>query len=95
MNIMTFITNNLLHCKLCIGHEEKYVEETVSAEFIGSQIDNHTNRKTHMEQMIPKLCGACYAVGLMVHISNIDTLQPVFYYAYFDFIIKYGMILGG
>jgi hypothetical protein len=27
-----------------------------------------------MDQLIPKLSGACYAVGFMWHISNIDTL---------------------
>jgi len=31
--------------------------------------------------MIPKLSGACFAIRLMVHISNINALQLV-YYAY-------------
>jgi len=44
--------------------------------------------------MIPKLSGACYAVRLMVHISNIDTVKSV-YYTYFHSVIKYGKIFWG
>ena len=40
---MRFITKNLSHSTLNIGYEEKYIEETVSTKFLGSQIDNHIN----------------------------------------------------
>jgi len=43
INIMRFITKNLSHSTLNIGYEEKYIEETVSTKFLGSQIDNHIN----------------------------------------------------
>jgi len=41
--------------------------------------------------VINKLNGACYAVGSIVHISNINTLKSI-YYAYFNSTIKYGII---
>jgi len=44
--------------------------------------------------MIPKLIGACYAVWLMDHVSNINTLKSI-YYAYFHSAIKYGIIILG
>jgi len=44
--------------------------------------------------MIPKLSGACYAIRLMVHISNINILELI-YYACFHFILKYRIISGG
>jgi hypothetical protein len=44
--------------------------------------------------MIPELSGACYAVRLMLHISNINTLKSI-YFAYFHSIIKYGIIFWG
>ena len=44
--------------------------------------------------MINKLSAACYAIRLMVHISNINTLKSISY-AYFHSIIKYGTIFGG
>jgi hypothetical protein len=45
-----------------------------------------------MEEMIPKLSGAYYAVRSMVHISNINTLKSI-YYTYFHSIIKDGKII--
>jgi hypothetical protein len=44
--------------------------------------------------MIPNLSGTCYALRSLVHISNINTLQTI-YYAYFYSVIKCGIILGG
>ena len=41
--------------------------------------------------MTPTLSGACYAIRLMAHISNINSLKSI-YYAYFHSIIKYGII---
>jgi hypothetical protein len=44
--------------------------------------------------MIPELIGTCYAIWLMDHISNINTLKSI-YYAYFLSIIKYGIFILG
>jgi hypothetical protein len=84
-------TNYLSHSTLYIGYKEKYTEDTVNTKFLGSQIDNQLNWKNCIEEMIPKLRGACYALRSMVHITNINTLKPV-YYAYFHSIIKYEII---
>jgi len=78
MNIMKFITKNSSHSTLLIGYKEKYVEETVNTTFLGLQIDNHINWKHHIEEISPKLSGACYAVMSVVHISNINTLKSVY-----------------
>jgi hypothetical protein len=43
----------------------------VSTEFLYLQIDNHLHWKYHIEQMIPKLSGACYMVRLVVYINNL------------------------
>ena len=63
----------------------------VNTEFLGLQIGNDLNWKNRSEQMIPQLTGACYAIRLMVYISNITTLKSI-RYAYFHSIIEYGMI---
>jgi hypothetical protein len=34
----------------------------VNTKLLGLQIDNHLNLKNHVDQTIPKLSGACYAV---------------------------------
>ena len=64
--------NNSPHFTLGISSKEKYIEEMVNTEFLDVQIHKHLNWKNRMEQMIPKLS---YAVGVMVHINNITTLN--------------------
>ena len=44
--------------------------------------------------MIPKLSVACFAVRLMVHISNINILKSI-YYAHSNSVMKYGMFCRG
>jgi len=70
-SIMKFITKNSSHSVLHIGYKEKYTEETVHTQFLDIQIDSHINWKNHIEEIIPQLSGACYAIRLMVHTSNI------------------------
>jgi predicted metallopeptidase len=60
---------------LCIGYKEKYIVEVVNTKFLGLQVDNNINWKICIEQMIHKLSGACYAVRLLIHISNHNTLK--------------------
>ena len=74
INVKKFIAKNSSHSTLLFGYKEKYVEETVNTKFLGLQIDNHVNWKKCIEQMIPKLSGACYTIRSMVHTSNINTL---------------------
>ena len=91
MNIMKCTRNNSAHSKLHTGYKEKYVEESVNKTFLGFQIDNHINWKKHTEEMILKLSAACYAIRLMVHISNNNTHKSISY-AYFHSIIKQTII---
>jgi hypothetical protein len=91
---MKFITNNLSHSALHVSYKEEFIEGTANIKFFSLQTDNHLNRKNHIEQMSPNLIWACYAIRLMVHINNIDTLKSI-YYVYFHFVIKYGIIFWG
>jgi hypothetical protein len=86
--------NNSQHRAWGVGYKGKYVEETVNTKFLGFHIDNHVNWKNHIDQMITKLSGACYAIRSVVHINNINTLKSI-YFAYFNSIIKCGIIFGG
>jgi len=88
---MKFITKNSAHSTLLIGYKEEYMEQTVNTKFLGLQIDNHINWKSHTEEIIPKLSEAYYAVRSMVQISNINTLKSI-HYAYFPSLINYGII---
>jgi hypothetical protein len=69
----SIITRNSSHSTLHIGYKEKYLEEAVNTKFLGLQCDNHLNVKMHIEQIIPKVCGACHTVRSMDHVSNANT----------------------
>jgi hypothetical protein len=58
------------------------------------QTDNHLNFTHHTFTAIPKLSAACYLLRSTFHVSNTDTLNPV-YFAYFHSIMKYGLTSGG
>jgi hypothetical protein len=81
-NIMKFITNNSPHCALLIDYREKYIEETINTKFLDLQVDNHVTWKNHIDQMVPKLSGACYAVRSVYHISNINTLKSIYFHTF-------------
>jgi hypothetical protein len=51
----------------------------INTKFLGLQIDNHFNWKSHIDQLVPKLSGACYAVIYVSHISNTDTQTNLFW----------------
>jgi len=93
-SIMKFIAKNSSHSTLYIGYKEKYTEETVHTQFFNIQIDSHIKWKNHTEEMNPQLSGACYAVRLMVHTSNINSLKSI-YCAYFHSTIKYEISFWG
>ena len=85
---------NSSHSALHIGYREKYVEETMNTNFLGLWIDININWYNHIEQTISNLSGACYAVILIVYISNTDTFKSV-RYAFISCIIKYRRIFYG
>jgi len=61
----------------------------VNMKFLGLQIENYLNWKDHIEETIPKLSGACYAIRPAVHINNINTLKLI------HSTIKYEIIVWG
>jgi hypothetical protein len=65
-NIMKFIAQNSSHTTVHIACKEQCIEETVDTKFLCLQIDNHIHWKNHIEEMIPKLRGACHAVRSLV-----------------------------
>jgi hypothetical protein len=78
LSIVKFITRNSSLSALCVGYKEKCIEEAVNTKFLRLQIDNHINWKNHIEQVTPKSSGVCYAVRVVVHISNSGTFQTVY-----------------
>jgi hypothetical protein len=77
-----------------IPYKDKAIKQVTNIKFLGLEIDQHLNCKTHTEQIIPKLSSACCAVRSMFHFSNLDTLKMI-YFAYFHSVMKYGIIFWG
>jgi len=44
------------------GNDEKYKDKPVDTKFLGLQINNLLYWKNHINYIIPKLYGTCYAV---------------------------------
>ena len=93
-NITKFVTINEPYCALTVIYKDKCIEEAVNLKFLGIQIDSHLNSRNHTDQIIPKLCVACYMVRQMYHICNNDILRSL-YLAYFHTTANYGIILWG
>ena len=88
------MTKNSPHSALTISYKDRHIEAALSLKFRGMQLDNHLNWKDHIDQILPKLSTACYAVRQMHHICDENTKKSI-YFAYFHSIIKYGIIFWG
>jgi hypothetical protein len=85
---------NSPHCVISIGYKEKYIEDIVNTKSLGLQTDNHPKSKNHIDQAIPTLSGACYAVRSTFHISKIMPIKST-YFSYFNSMTKNGTICWG
>jgi hypothetical protein len=61
-DIIKFVRYNSPQFPISIEYDDKYIEESVHTKFLGLQIDSHLNWKTHVDQLVPKLNRACYAI---------------------------------
>jgi hypothetical protein len=77
---------------LAVGYADKLKKKT-SIKFLGVQIDNLLNWRSHINQIIPKLSAACFAVRKLFHILNLDALRMVCF-ACFHSVMKYGITFG-
>jgi hypothetical protein len=74
-SLIKCLTYNSPQFLMSIGYE--YIEESVLTKFLGLQIGSHLKLKTHVDQLVPKSSGSCYAVRALLHVSNIDTLKLI------------------
>jgi hypothetical protein len=61
-NFMKFCANNKTCVNLNIGYGNKTIREVETTKFLGLQIDNNLNWKTHIQYIIPKLSSTCFAM---------------------------------
>jgi hypothetical protein len=72
------IKTSNLHQPLTIGYKQKHIKEITNIKFLSIKIDSCLTWKNHIDQVMPKLSAACYAVRMMYHIMNIDALKMIY-----------------
>jgi hypothetical protein len=93
-DFMKFFTSNKTFVNLNIEYDNKTIEEVETAKFLGLQIDNNLNWKTHIQYVIPKLSSACFTMRTVTSLMKTGTSKLV-YFAYFHSIMSYGIIFWG
>jgi hypothetical protein len=77
-----------------ITHENNYIPKVNDMKFLGLNINHTLSWKTHIDNILPKLCSACFAMrSVKLHVSH--QMLKVTYYSYFHFIMSYGIIFWG
>jgi len=81
-----------------VNTQIKYNQECITSaseiKFLGLTIDDTLSWKQHIEQVLNKMCTACYALRNINQIVPIDTLR-VIYFAHIHSIINYGINFWG
>jgi hypothetical protein len=61
-----------------ILYKDNEIKQVTNIKFLGLEIYQHLNWKTRIEQIIPRLSSACYAVRTMFHFSNSGALKMIY-----------------
>ncbi|PNF17558.1 hypothetical protein B7P43_G15556, partial [Cryptotermes secundus] len=91
---ISFTTKNNHQIDLDISYANKLICKVLDTKFLGIHVDSTLSWKIHIEQIIPKLNAACYAMRSIKPFMSQETLKMV-YHAYFHSIMNYGLIFWG
>jgi hypothetical protein len=72
----------------------KLVQNTIKLKFLGLLINSTVSWNEHIEVIFPKLNQACFVLKIVRSVLSLQSLKMV-YYAYFHFILTYGLIFWG
>jgi len=88
---LEFRTKNYYNVNTQIKYDQGCITNASKIKFLGLTIDETLSWKQHIEQVLNKMCTACYALRNIKHIVPIDTLR-VIYFTHIHSIISYGII---
>jgi len=91
---LEFRTTNYYNVNAQIKYDQRCITNATEIKFLGLTIDDTLSWKQHIEQVINKMCSACYALRNIKHIVPVDTLR-VIYFTHIHSIISYGIIFWG
>jgi hypothetical protein len=84
---LEFRTKNYYNVNTQIKYDRECITNASEIKFLGLTINDTLSWKQHIEQVLNKMCTACYALRNIKHIVPIDTLR-VFYFAHIHSIIS-------
>lgn len=93
-NIINFAPKQSANPFLAVSFGNLVMNEVPGIKFLGLQIDNKLNWKSHVEYILPKLSSAIFVIRSLSYFMSLETLRMV-YFSYFHSIIKYGIIFWG
>jgi hypothetical protein len=93
-NIINFSPKQSANPLLVVSFDNIVVNEVPEIKFLGIQIDDRLNWKSHMEYILPKLSSAIFVIRSLAYFMSSETLRMV-YFSYFHSLIKYGIIFWG
>ena len=91
---LEFRTKNYYNVTKQIKFNHEYITNATEIKFLGLTIDDTLSWKQHIEQLVNKMCSACYALRNVKHIVPEDTLR-IIYFAHIHAIISYSIIFWG
>jgi len=74
---LEFRTKNYYNVNTQIKYDQECITNTSEIKFLGLIIDCTLSWKQHIEQVLNKMCTACYALRNIKHIVTIDTLRVI------------------
>jgi hypothetical protein len=77
---------------IVIGYNSKLITSTCNTNFLGIVIQNSLSWKADVDQLVIKLCTACYVIRAVKPFVSLGTLKLV-YYSYFHSVRNYDIIL--
>jgi hypothetical protein len=88
-----FTTKGTFFCDSIIGYNNKFISVSTNTKFLGMIIANALSWKERIDQLIPKLCTACYAITTVKPFMCQENLKSV-YYSYFHSYYLWNNLLG-
>ena len=93
-NAIKFSPSHFLHSQLITEHNSTTISEMPETKFLGVQIDNHLNRKCHIDHFLTKLSVVGFVIRQLFYVLSLETLRMA-YFAYFHSVVRYGKIFWG
>jgi hypothetical protein len=82
---------NYYQVKTKVKYEHKNISVSTETKFLGLIIHKILSWNQHIDQIVTKLCSACFALRNLKYIVPQSTLRTI-YYTYIHSILSYGII---